>query len=71
MKEKVVHFSEVQESPVEMEGAKNVFIRWLVSEKMEHRIFILGCSVSRKVGILLIIATLTNMRSMFLAVTVL
>jgi len=33
MKEKVTHFSEVEETPVKMDGAKNVYIRWLVSEK--------------------------------------
>lgn len=35
MKEKVVHFSEINEDVVSMEGAKNVFIRWLVSENDE------------------------------------
>lgn len=33
MKIKAVHFSEVEESRVEMEGAQDVFIRWLVSKE--------------------------------------
>lgn len=35
MEEKVKHYTEVEESPVKMEGAKGVFIRWLVAEKDE------------------------------------
>lgn len=35
MKSKVIHFSNVLESKVEMEGARDVFIRWLVSKDDE------------------------------------
>ncbi len=33
MKTKAVHYSEISESRVEMEDAKDVFIRWLVSKE--------------------------------------
>jgi len=35
MKAKIVDFSEVVESKVEIEGAKDVYIRWLVAEDDE------------------------------------
>ncbi|MGB9599903.1 MAG: hypothetical protein ACP5QK_00920 [Myxococcota bacterium] len=62
MKIRAVHFNEVEESRVEMEGAKDVFIRWLVSKDDEAPNFYMRLFIIKPDGHTPLINIIMNMR---------